>query len=517
MSSRPIDASISSSEAFSCSSAAASAGCSSPHALPASPVPAARTTANKLQNTNCRPIADRIRLIVMRPAPFGECGLTHTRQESRRAAFFARMGRANGMTMRRLAQQLEPFLHSLQRVHFVDLLVAAAFGIPTWLLAAVGGLATVYFAASGPGRLVDHRAAAGGARGRGRGRRRRHCAHIPVDAGLGNMAAMAAPGVRHCGAGTCSHDQPSTDDGDLASQAETESPIPARAETAPIMPPAAPVMPPAAPVARPAPRRRKLYLASELRNRLRALSELSEQLDGPMQEAFDCGHAMATDIADACRTYSKQEIIDGFNSFKSFTEAAQKDLLATVKKHPFPEEIAELGPWDCGPVVDKTGVLVLLMSVVPEQVLHEAQPFGPHVATSRSRLDPRGERLRRLACGQETQARGSACRLRIGAASGVTRVGYRAPFARIVAPTILPSLARSRIYAAAPATPCLFVLNGNRLPDARRRARLTAACRLSPVQTVIARAPSSRSRHILMRQSGRWNRLAQAQHGGIET
>ena len=55
------------------------------------------------------------------------------------------------MTMRRLAQQLEPFLHSVQRVPFVDLLVAAAFAIPTWLLAAVGGLATVYFAAGGRG------------------------------------------------------------------------------------------------------------------------------------------------------------------------------------------------------------------------------------------------------------------------------------------------------------------------------------------------------------------------------
>jgi hypothetical protein len=48
-----------------------------------------------------------------------------------------------------------------------------------------------------------------------------------------------------------------------------------------------------------------------------------------------------------------------------------------VKKHPFPEEIAELGPWDCGPVVDKTGVLVLLMSVVPEQVLHEHNLSAP--------------------------------------------------------------------------------------------------------------------------------------------
>ena len=272
--------------------------------------------------------------------------------------------------MRRLAQQLEPFLHSLQRVHFVDLLVAAAFGIPTWLLAAVGGLATVYFAAGGRGDwsttgLLLAALAAGAAVAAG----------ATALTFLWTLAfeiwrqwqrpepGIAAPELAR-------PEQPSVDDGDLARQAETESPIPARAETAPIMPPAAPVMPPAAPVARPAPRPRKLYLASELRNRLRALSELSEQLDGPMQEAFDCGHAMATDIADACRTYSKQEIIDGFNSFKSFTEAAQKDLLATVKKHPFPE-IAELGPWDCGPVADKTGVLTLLMPVVPEQVLRE--------------------------------------------------------------------------------------------------------------------------------------------------
>jgi len=130
------------------------------------------------------------------------------------------------------------------------------------------------------------------------------------------------------------------------------------------------VEPPAAPAVRPAPRPRKLYLASELRNRLRALAELSEQLDGPIQEAFDFGHAMAMHLGDACRSNSKQEIIDRFNLFKSFTEAAQKDLITIVKKYPFPE-IAEIGPWDCGPVADKTGVLTLLMPVVPEQVLRE--------------------------------------------------------------------------------------------------------------------------------------------------
>jgi hypothetical protein len=267
------------------------------------------------------------------------------------------------MTLRRLAQQLEPFLHSVQRVAFVDLLAAAAFGRLTWLLAAVGGLAMVYFGAGGRGDWATT---------------------VQLLAALVAGAAVAAavtaltfiwmlaleiwrqwppPRSDIAPPELARREQPATDDGDVAGQAETESPIPARAE-------AAPMMPPAAPVARPAPRPRKLYLASELRNRLRALAELSEHLDGPIQEAFDLGDAMATHIADASRTYSKQEIIDGFNSFKSFTEAAQKNLLATVKKHPFPE-IAELGPWDCGPVVDKTGVLMLLMPVVPEQALRE--------------------------------------------------------------------------------------------------------------------------------------------------
>ena len=268
--------------------------------------------------------------------------------------------------MRRLAQQLEPLLHSVQRVAFVDLLVAAAFGIPTWLLAAVGGLATVYFVAGGRGDwsttgLLLAALAAGAAVAAGA-----TALTFLWTLALEIWRQWQRPGIGIATSEPARPEQPSVDDGDLASQAETESPIPPE-----------PVMPtPAAPVPPPAPRRRKLYLASELRNRLRALSEMSEQLDGPMQEAFDCGHAMATHIADGCRTYSKQEIIDGFNSFKSFTEAAQKDLLATVKKHPFPE-IAELGPWDCGPVVDKTGVLVLLMSVVPEQVLREHNLSAP--------------------------------------------------------------------------------------------------------------------------------------------
>jgi hypothetical protein len=270
------------------------------------------------------------------------------------------------MTMRRLAQRLEPFLHSVQRVAFVDLLVAAAFGIPTWLLAAAGGLATVYFAAGGRG---DWSTTA--------------LLLAALAAGAAVAAAVTALTFIWMLALEIWRQWP-------RQESDIATPEPARQQqswpddgevaviraAAPMIPPAEPVMPPAAPVAPPAPRPRKTYLASELRNRLRAVDELSEQLDGPIQEAFDFGDAMATHIADACRTYSKQEIIDGFNSFKSFTEAAQKDLLATVKKHPFPE-IAELGPWDCGPVADKTGVLVLLMSVVPEQVLHEDNLSAP--------------------------------------------------------------------------------------------------------------------------------------------
>jgi hypothetical protein len=264
------------------------------------------------------------------------------------------------MTMRRLAQQLEPFLHSVQRVAFVDLLVAAAFGIPTWLLAAVGGLATVYFAAGGRGdwsttALLLAALAAGAA----------VAAAVTALTFIWMLAVeiwrqWQRPEPDIATPEPARYEQPWTDDGEVAMTRAA----------APMIPPAELVMPPAAPVARPAPRPRKLYLASELRNRLHALAELSEQLDGPIQEAFDFGHAMAVHIDDACRSNSKQEIIDRFNLFKSFTEAAQKDLIATVKKHPFPE-VAEIGPWDCGPVVDKTGVLMLLMPVVPEQVLCE--------------------------------------------------------------------------------------------------------------------------------------------------
>jgi hypothetical protein len=270
------------------------------------------------------------------------------------------------MTMRRLTQQLEPFLHSVQRVPFVDLLIAAAFGIPTWLLAAVGGLATVYFAAGGRDdwsttALLLAALAAG-------------AAVAAAVTALTFIWMLALEIWRHW-------QRPESDIARLEPAGQEQSwpddgEVAVIRAAAPMIPPAEPVMPAAAPEAPPAPRPRKTYLASELRNRLRAVDELSEQLDGPIQEAFDFGDAMATHIADACRTYSKQEIIDGFNSFKSFTEAAQKDLLATVKKHPF-SEIAELGPWDCGPVADKTGVLVLLMAVVPEQILHEDNLSAP--------------------------------------------------------------------------------------------------------------------------------------------
>jgi hypothetical protein len=281
------------------------------------------------------------------------------------------------MTMRRLAQQLEPFLHSVQRVPFVDLLVAAVFAIPTWLLAAVGGLATVYLAAGSRGdwsttALLLAALAAGAA----------VAAAVTALTFIWMLALEIWRQWPHAESDvtTLEPARPewlSTDHGEVASQAETESPIPARAEATPTILPAAPMIlpteptvPPVAPVAPPAPRRRKLYLASELRSRLRAIAELSEQLDGPIQEAFDLGNALAMHIDDVCRSRSKQEIMEGFNFFKSFTEAAQKDLIAIVKKHSFPE-IAEIGPWDCGPVVDKTGVLMLLIPVVPEQALRK--------------------------------------------------------------------------------------------------------------------------------------------------
>src|SRR5712691_1267159 len=264
------------------------------------------------------------------------------------------------MTMRRLAQQLEPFLHSVQRVPVVDLLLAAAFGMPTWLLAAAGGLTTVYVVAgsggdwSATGLLLTALAAGTAVAGIATALTFVWVLVREIWRQWHRPSEMASPPASHPGT-------PATDDDLVPTHAETESRMPARAQ-------AQPEIAPVAPAIRPVPPPKKTYLASELRSRLRALAEISQQLDGSMQDAFDFGHAMAMHIGDACRNNSKQEIIDRFNIFKAFTEAAQKDLIATVKKYPFPE-IAEIGPWDCGPVVDKTGVLTLLMPVVPEQVL----------------------------------------------------------------------------------------------------------------------------------------------------
>src|SRR6266540_4039566 len=132
---------------------------------------------------------------------------------------------------RRLPRWLEPFLHSVQRVPFVDLLVAAAFGMPTWLLAAAGGLAMVYFAAGDRGdwsttALLLAALAAGAA----------VAAAVTALTFIWTLALeiwrqWQRPEPDIATPEPARHEQPSIDD-EVASQAENESPIPARAEAA---------------------------------------------------------------------------------------------------------------------------------------------------------------------------------------------------------------------------------------------------------------------------------------------
>ena len=186
------------------------------------------------------------------------------------------------MTMRRLAQQLEPFLHSVQRVPVVDLLLAAAFGMPTWLLAAAGGLATVYVVAgsggdwSATGLLLTALAAGTAVAGIATALTFVWILVREIWRQWHRPSEMASPAASHPGT-------PATDDDLVPTHAETKSRMPARAQ-------AQPEIAPVAPPIRPAPRPKKTYLASELRSRLRALAELSQQLDGPISAISGNGY-----------------------------------------------------------------------------------------------------------------------------------------------------------------------------------------------------------------------------------
>jgi hypothetical protein len=132
----------------------------------------------------------------------------------------------------------------------------------------------------------------------------------------------------------------------------------------------------AEPALPPPPPPKKTYGAAELRNRLRALNELAQQLQGPVRDAHRFGLAMATQINEAFQRYSKEEIIDRFDIFKSFTEASLKDLTAIARRHSL-DDIERMGPWDYGHVIDKTGILTLLIPLVPEHALREDNFSAP--------------------------------------------------------------------------------------------------------------------------------------------
>jgi hypothetical protein len=255
----------------------------------------------------------------------------------------------------RRSQRLERLLDAAQRVPVVDLLAEAVFGIQTWLLAAVGALAMVYFAALARRdwsvtELLLVALAAG-----------------IVVAALAAALIFVWTLVRELlaqlrGAAALSESAASersvADDHRLRS---TEAP------GAP--PPAEPALPPPPPP-------KKTYGAAELRNRLRALNELAQQLQGPVRDAHRFGHAMATQIDEAFARYSKEEIIDRFDIFKAFSEASLKDLTAIVRRHSL-DDIERMGPWDYGHVIDKTGILTLLIPLVPEHALREHNFSAP--------------------------------------------------------------------------------------------------------------------------------------------
>ena len=251
----------------------------------------------------------------------------------------------------RRSQRLERLLDAAQRVPVVDLLAEAVFGIQTWLLAAVGALAMVYFAslARRDWSVTE-------------------LLLVALAAGI-VVAAIAAALlfvwtlVREMlaqlrGAADVALSEPAVPERSFVD--DRRVPRSAEAQGAPP----------------PEPPRKKTYGAAELRNRLRALNELARQLQGPVRDAHRFGHAMATQIDEAFRSYSKAEIIDQFDIFRSFTEASLKDLTAIARRHSF-DDIERIGPWDYGHIVDKTGVLTLLIPLVPEHVLQEDNFSAP--------------------------------------------------------------------------------------------------------------------------------------------
>jgi hypothetical protein len=254
------------------------------------------------------------------------------------------------------SQRFERLLDAAQRVPVGDLLAEAAFGIQTWLLAAVGALAMVYFAALArrdwsvtelllvalaAGIVVAASAAA------------LTFAWMLIREILVQQRAAAADSA---GPEQASPARSLADDRRLPGSAEAEG--------------APPPEPP------PPPPRKKVYDASDLRRRLRVLDELARQLQGPVRDAHRFGHAIATHIGEAFQTYTKAEIIDRFDIFKSFTEASLKDLTAIVRRHSL-EDVERMGPWEYGHVVDKTGILTLLIPLVPEHVLREDNFSAP--------------------------------------------------------------------------------------------------------------------------------------------
>jgi hypothetical protein len=287
--------------------------------------------------------------------------------------------------MERPVTHFDRLLTALARVPFVELLLAAAFGLPTWLIAAVGGMATVYLVGSDG--------------------QPRSATALLASALVG--AALVAVGVtaitfiwmlvREVVMQWQASDRAvAWDDDDIDPAPEPiEQPIlpepEPEPEPAPVRdrwpepeprpapalepdPEPAPVRP--LPPPTPPPPIRKAYRAAELDGRLHALDEISAQLDGPISEAHEFGHALANLIDEACRHYSRQEIVDRLGVFRSVADETQRALADLLERHAY-EEITEMAPWRYERVIDKTSVLMMLIPLVPEQALRSDNLSAP--------------------------------------------------------------------------------------------------------------------------------------------
>ena len=252
---------------------------------------------------------------------------------------------------RGILKQRGQWLDAAQRVPFGRLLVDAAFGARTWLFAAAGGLAMVYFAAV---ERRDWMAT--------------ELVLAALAAGLFVAVVVAALTLVWTVARALYRRSAAEVSIAVAPEAEAEpSPaadqlLPVEAATEPVPRPLEPLQPVGPP--------RKKYVASELRRRSTALDELSDQLDGPIQDAYELGREMTREIDHACRTYTKQEIIEALDKLGSITAAAMKGLAAVVRQYPI-QDIRDLGPWDYSRVTEKTGVLALLIPLVADHILKE--------------------------------------------------------------------------------------------------------------------------------------------------